>query len=83
MNSILDNRWIKKEYKNESKLAVRYQPGFLTCILAHFFLCHGKIRSGKKTPASTLSQFGILLGVVLPLRTFNIDAAVQLVGCSQ
>jgi len=51
----------------------------LTCILAHFFLWHLKIRLGKKAPAIALSQLRILLEVVLSLRVFNIDRAIELV----
>ncbi len=40
----------------------------LTCMLAHFFLWHLKIRLGKKkAPSITLSQPRVLLEVVLPL----------------
>ena len=51
----------------------------LTCMLAHFFLWHLKIRLGKKAPAITLSQFRILLEIVLLLRRTDIDYAIALV----
>jgi hypothetical protein len=34
---------------------------------------------GKKAPAITLLQLRILLEVVLPLRTFDVDKALELV----
>jgi SRSO17 transposase len=44
---------------------VRKFPGWhhhiLTSILAHYFLCHFKIRLGEKAPAITPSQLGLLL----------------------
>ena len=55
----------------------------LTCILAHFFLWHLKIRLGKKAPAITLSQLRILLEIVLPLRMFDIEGAIELVRLIQ
>ncbi|MFH1526949.1 MAG: hypothetical protein ABIG69_09900, partial [Bacteroidota bacterium] len=33
----------------------------------------------KKAPSITLSQLRVLLEVVLPLRTYDIDAAISLV----
>ncbi len=55
----------------------------LTCMLAHFFLWHLKIRLGKKAPAIMLSQLRILLEIVLPLSTFDIKCAIELVRLIQ
>jgi len=55
----------------------------LTCMLAHFFLWHLKIRLGEKAPATTVSQLRILLEVVLPLRTYDIQDAIELVRWTQ
>jgi len=46
---------------------------------AHFFLVHMQIKLGKKAPATTLSQLKILLEIVLPMRTYDIDEALELV----
>jgi hypothetical protein len=51
----------------------------LTCMMAHFFLWHIKIRLGKKAPSITLSQLRILLEVVMPLRQKDIRSAIELV----
>jgi len=51
----------------------------LTCMLAHFFLWHLRIRLGKKVPAITLSQLRTLLATVLPLKTFDTHAALKLI----
>jgi len=62
---------------------VRKYPGWnhhiLTCILAHFFLWHIKIKLGKKAPAITLSQLRILFEIVLPLRKYDAEMALELV----
>ena len=52
-----------------------FQP---VCYLIFFF---GTLKSdwGKKTPSITLSQLRVLLEVVLPLRTYDIDGAISLV----
>ncbi len=55
---------------------VRKLPGWhhhmLTCMLAHFFLWHLKIRLGKKAPSITVSQLRMLIEWVLPLRRFDV-----------
>jgi SRSO17 transposase len=43
-----------------------WQHHMWTCMLAHFFLWHVKIRAGEKAPALTGSQVRRLLEVVLP-----------------
>ena len=83
-------RWAIKQCFEETKTElgmdqyeVRKFTGWnhhmLTCMLAHFFLWHLKIRLGGKAPAITLSQLRILLEVVLPLRTFDVDKALEMV----
>ena len=49
----------------------------ITCILAHFFLWHLKIRLGKKAPVITLSQLRILPEVILPVRISDIDDVIE------
>jgi SRSO17 transposase len=51
----------------------------LTCMLAHFFLWHVQIRLGKKAPALTVSQLRVLLEVILPVKTYTVYDALQLV----
>jgi hypothetical protein len=66
---------------------LRKYPGWhhhmLTCMVAHFFLWHLKIRLGKKAPALTVSQLRMLLEVGLPLRTFTIEDAIAVVAWVQ
>lgn len=66
---------------------VRKFPGWhhhiLTCMLGHCFLWHLKIRLGKKAPVITPSQLRLLLETVLPLREFNIEMTIELVGWLQ
>ena len=63
--------------------AVRKYPGWhhhmLVTMLAHFFLWHLKLRLGKKAPALTVSQLRMLLEVILPLRTYMVADALELV----
>ena len=49
----------------------------LTCMLAHFFLWHLKIRMGKKAPSITLSQLRILLKLLLPMRKHSLDTLIE------
>ena len=79
-----------EETKTELGMAhyeVRKYPGWhhhlLTCMMAHFFLWHLKIRLGKKAPALTVSQLRILLAVILPLRTYTVPEALALVAWVQ
>ena len=51
----------------------------LSCMLAHFFVWHLKIKLGGKSSCLTVSQLRILIGVVLPLRTFDEQTAIELV----
>lgn len=51
----------------------------MTCIPAHFFLRHLRIRLGKKAPLITLSQLRILLKAVLPIKICDRDALFELV----
>lgn len=51
----------------------------LICMLSHFFLWHLKIKLEKKTPAVTISQLRVLLQVILPLKTYDIDSALSLI----
>jgi hypothetical protein len=66
---------------------VRKFPGrhhhILTYMLAHYFLWRLKIRLGKKAPAITPSQLGLLLRMVLPLRELDMEMAIKLVGWIQ
>ena len=66
---------------------VRKYPGWYhhmhTCMLAHFFLWHLKIRVGKKAPALTVSQLRLLLEVILPLRTYTVADALTRVAWIQ
>ncbi|AOY57225.1 hypothetical protein [Desulfococcus multivorans] len=49
----------------------------LTCMLAHFFLWHMKIRLGKKAPSITLSQIGILLNLLLPMKKHSFETMIE------
>ncbi|MDZ7697263.1 MAG: IS701 family transposase [Deltaproteobacteria bacterium] len=51
----------------------------LTCMLAHFFLWHLKIRLGKKAPSITLSQLRTLIEVILPIREYDSETALGVV----
>src|SRR5262249_17626746 len=55
----------------------------LTCMLAHFFLWHVKIRLGKKAPALTVSQVRRLLEAILPLKTFTLLEVLALIQRTQ
>src|SRR6266849_7027415 len=79
-----------EETKTELGMAqyeVRTYPGWhhhiLTGMLAHFFLWHLQIRVGKKAPALTVSQVRLLLEVILPLRTYTVADALELVAWVQ
>jgi len=48
-------------------------------MMAHFFLWHIKIHLGEKAPSITLSQLRIVLGLVLPLRRYEVTDAIELV----
>ncbi len=65
----------------------RKYPGWhhhiLTCMFAHFFLWHLQIHLGKKAPALTVSQVRTLLAVILPLRTYTVVDALELVAWVQ
>lgn len=66
---------------------VRKFPGWnhhiVTCMLAHYFLWHIKMRLEKKAPVITPSQLRLLLRAVLPMRTFDIEMTRWLVGWVQ
>jgi hypothetical protein len=49
----------------------------LTCMMAHFFLWHLKIRMGKKVPSITLSQLRLLLKVLLPMKKYCIKSLLD------
>lgn len=49
----------------------------LSCMPAHFFLWHLKIRTGKKAPAITLPQLRISVGTVLPVRASDADEITE------
>lgn len=51
----------------------------LTCILGHFFLWHIRIKLEDKAPSITLPQIRLLLEVVLPLKTFSKQEAIEVV----
>ena len=83
-------RWAIEQCFEESKTElgmahyeVRKYPGWhhhmLVTMLAHFFLWHLKLRLGKKAPALTVSQLRMLLEVILPLRTYMVADALELV----
>ena len=67
---------------------VRKFPGWrhhmLTCMLAHFFLWHMRIRlRGKKARAITLSQAGLLISAVFPIKRFDALDLIDLVSWIQ
>jgi SRSO17 transposase len=87
-------RWAVEQCCEEAKTElgmdhyeIRKYPGWhhhmLTCMLAHFFLWHLKIRLGKKAPALIISQVRRLLEVVLPIRTSTIEDVLALVAWVQ
>jgi hypothetical protein len=87
-------RWAVEQCFEEAKTEVgmdhyeiRQYPGWhhrmLTCMIAHFFLWHLKVRLGKKAPALTVSQLRMILEVVLPLRTLTLDDVLELVAWVQ
>jgi hypothetical protein len=45
----------------------------LTCMLAHFFLWHLKIRLGKKAPSITLSQLRVFIQIILPMKKRTLE----------
>lgn len=49
----------------------------LTCMLAHFFLWHLKIRMGKKAPSITLSQLRVLIKVVFPMKRHTVETLIE------
>jgi hypothetical protein len=55
----------------------------LTCMLAHFFLWHMRIRLGKKAPAITLSQLRLIINAVLPMKKFDVTDLINLVSWIQ
>ncbi len=69
-----------EETKHELGMAqyeVRKYAGWwhhiLTCMLAHFFLWHLKLRFVEEAPCLTLPQIRLLLKTVLPLKVFPVD----------
>jgi hypothetical protein len=55
----------------------------LTCMLAHFFLWHMRIRLGKKAPTITLSQLRLLINAVLPTKVFDSRNLIEIVSWIQ
>jgi SRSO17 transposase len=51
----------------------------LTCMLAHFFLWHIKIKMEDDAPSATLPQIRLLLKAVLPLKTYSTQETIELV----
>jgi hypothetical protein len=51
----------------------------LTCMMAHFFLWHLKIRMGKKAPSITLSQLRLLIKLLLPIKKQTVESLIKLV----
>lgn len=51
----------------------------LTCIIAHFFLWHIRIVLEYKAPVITLPQIRLLPEVVLPMKTFSKQEAIEVV----
>jgi len=87
-------RWAIEQGFEETKTARgmaheegRKYPGWhhhiLTGMFAHCFLWHLQIRLGKKAPALTVSQGRTLLVVILPLRTYTVADALELVAWVQ
>ena len=55
----------------------------LTCMMAHFFLWHLKIRLGKKAPSITLSQLRVLIRLLLPMKRHTLDSLLEQIGWIQ
>ncbi len=51
----------------------------LTCMLAHFFLWHIKIKMEDNAPSVTLPQIRLLLKAVLPMKNYSIQETIDLV----
>jgi hypothetical protein len=49
----------------------------LTCMMAHFFLWHLKIRLGKKTPSITVSQLRVLIRLILPMKKETLNTLLD------
>jgi len=49
----------------------------LTCMLAHFFLWHLKIRLGEKVPFITLPQLRVLIRVILPMKRHTLETLIE------
>ena len=82
-------RWAIEQCFEEAKTElgmdhyeVRKYPGWrhhmLSCILAHFFLWHMRIRVGKKAPSLTISLLRVLIETILPLRNYDLKATLHL-----
>jgi len=87
-------RWAIEQCFEETKTElgmdhyeVRKFPGWhhhmLTCMLAHFFLWHLKIRLGKKAPSITLSQLRILIEMILPLKRKTFESLLDQIAWIQ
>ena len=50
----------------------------LTCMLAHSFLWHLKIRLGEKAPYITLSLIRTLMKIALPMRKLNSQTIIRI-----
>jgi len=57
----------------------RMEPPYVDVYAGSFFSLAFENKIGGEAPAITLSQLRILLEVVLPLRTFDVDKALELV----
>jgi len=77
-------RWAIEQCFEETKTEfgldhyeVHKYPGWhhhmMTCMLAYFFLWHLKIRLGKKAPSSAHSQLRTFIGILLPMRWFDME----------
>lgn len=82
-------RWAIEQCFEEAKTElgmdhyeVRKYPGWrhhmLSCILAHFFLWHMRIRLGKKAPSLTISLLRLLIEAILPLKNYDLKATLHL-----
>jgi len=87
-------RWAIEQCFEEAKsdlgmdhYEVRKFPGWrhhmLTCMLAHFFLWHMRIRLGGKSTSYYASQLRLLISVVLPIKTFDALDLIDLVSWIQ
>ncbi len=61
----------------EVRKFIGWHHHILTCLLAHFFLWHLKIRMGKKAPSITLSHLRVLLKLLLPMIKHTLETLIE------